>query len=132
MNINLDLLKKEIIRIICLVENNQWEATEILIQFPPTINKAYKMLPIFWDGGKNKIRIIPPYDAAFEDVLFDLIIKANKVGNFNEISFSTFKNDYENSKIGISYSQELVDKFEANLPESQKGKTKAWYISNIS
>jgi len=120
MNINLDLLRKEIIRIICLVENKEWETTEIVIQFPPIINKAYKMLLVFWDGVKNKIRIIPP----FEEALFDLIMKANKVGNFNEVSFSTLKNDYGNSKIEISYNQELADKFEANLPQSQRDKTK--------
>ena len=128
MNQKLETVKQEIIRLLRNIPNNEWVKANITIKFPPFINKAYKTQPFFWDNKNNRVKIFPTYDSPFEQSIFDLIVSANKDGQFNEITFQTFRDQYEKAEINISFNQETVDIFEQNLPKSQRGKTKAWFL----
>ena len=129
---DINALKEEIVRLVQAIENDEWSTAEILIQFPPAVNKSYKTLPSFLGEGNNKLRLTPSYDESFDAVLFNLILESNKKGKYNEIRFQTTRNQYENAQIELRYNQEVVDKFEALLPKSKKGKIKAWYAPTNS
>lgn len=109
------------------IDNQDWSKTEIVIQFPPAVNKGYTTLPSFWDKQDNKIRIIPKFDVSFGEFICDLILEVNRSTKVNQISFRARKNEYDNADVEILFNQEIVDNFEANLPKSKKGKITAWY-----
>ncbi len=45
----LENLKSEIIRLIKLIKDEEWAKADIIILFPPFINKGYNTQPSFWD-----------------------------------------------------------------------------------
>jgi hypothetical protein len=84
----LDILKKQLVRVVRNIENNDWATTKIVIQFPPYTNKGFKTLPLFLEANGKEIRLFPDYDDEFTIVLLDYIKDINSTGSFNELTFS--------------------------------------------
>ncbi len=124
-------IKDQISKVLNLSENKDWVRSEIIIQFPPAINKGYITLPSFWDADGNKVRIIPKFDSTINESLLDLILEANRDGKFNEILYEVFKDKDFESKIYLLYNKNIIDEFESYLPKSKRGKIKAWYDTSI-
>lgn len=122
-------LKKHIISAIRLIDNGDWTKTDIIIQFPPTINQGYVALPSFWDATNKRVRLFPRFETETIELLYRFIQAANKNGTINEIIFHADKEDLDSARIEAGYNSKVVADFEDNLSKSEKGKTIAWYKS---
>jgi hypothetical protein len=120
-------LKQELIRTIKKIEDNNWVKANIIIHFPPFTNKGFTTLPSFFDGGNSKVRLIPRFDQDFTGILFDFIKEVNTNDTFNELTFFTKKDDYENATINVSFNPEIEKDFQSSLPKSKRGKTIPWW-----
>ena len=127
MNENLEQLKLELIRLVKAIDNSEWVSTEIIIEFAPFINKGYKTLPSFWDKDDNRVSLYLPYDEGFNKRLFNFIFLFNQEKKYNQISFSTRRDFYDDAKIEIAFNQTIEDTFQNNLPKSKRGKTLPWW-----
>jgi hypothetical protein len=128
METKIELIKNEIIRLIKLIENNEWESAEIIIQFPPFINKGFNTLPSFWNANKERVRLFLKYDDKFQTEFFAFIINMNENDEYNQIVFVTKKDDYDNATISISFNQAVENEFRNNLPKSwRKKKIVPWW-----
>ena len=123
----LTLIKKEIIRLLCLLDSSLWKNCEIIIQFPPFINKGFKTLPSFWDLKNERARLFLNYDNEFQYKFYSFIFIINQECHYNQIIFKSQQDDYDNSTIEISFNQEIEDTFQMSLPKSKKGKTSPWW-----
>jgi len=127
MKEKLEELKLELIRISKAIDNSEWDRTEIVIEFAPFINKGYKTLPNFWDINGNRVSLFLPYDENFTKKFFNFIFLFNQEKEYNQLVFSTNRDFYNDAKIDISFSQEIEDRFQNNLPKSKRGKTLPWW-----
>jgi hypothetical protein len=125
----LEKLKAEIISALELLENTHWSNCVIELYFPPFTNKGFSSSPAFYGKENNPIDLVPKYNELFRKLFYGLIIKYNQESTYNQITFFTNKDDYDNSKIEISFNQEVEDEFQSNLPKSKRGKTIPWYVS---
>lgn len=117
------IIKDEIIKVLKMLDQNDWVRSEIIFQFAPMINKGYKYIPTFWSESGEKIRIIPMFDESFQNLIYSLIVKYNQDELYNQVKFNTTKEDYSNASIEITYNQEVEDNFRNNLPKSWQKKT---------
>lgn len=123
MNQDLKMLKTDIVRLIKLLENNEWCTADIIIQFPPFINKGLTTLPSFFNVEQERVRLFLNYDESFQKNVYSFIVKHNQENSYNQIIFKTIKEDYESATIEISFNQEVEDSFRNNLPKSWRKKT---------
>jgi hypothetical protein len=119
-------LKETLISQLEELNKTEWEACNIVFQFPPTINKGYKALPGFFDKENNRVRLFVPTNESFDEMLYKYIYDLNQEGKFNQITFSASRDKFREAKISVIFSQEIVDTFENNLPKSKRGKTIPW------
>jgi len=124
---NIEQIKQQIIRLLKKTENNDWVKADIVIHFPPFINKAFNTMPSFWDTNNNRLRIFLKYDEEFSQIFYNSIKNINHDSTYNQIVFHTRKDDYENATMTLSFNQEVEDTFQNNLPKSKRGKTIPWW-----
>lgn len=124
---DLELIKKQIIKVLKAKEFEKWDKCKLLFVFPPYINMGHTGSQFFWDKEGNKVRNILFLDDEAINVFFKFVVKNNQDNNYNTIIFETEYNDYENATIEISFNQEVEDTFQNNLPKSKRGKTIPWW-----
>ena len=126
----LETLKSKICNVVSKVENPQWAKCVIVYEFAPFINKGFVSVPTFWDSNDTKLDFYMKYDLELNALLYRFIFESKTLSNsdFNQLIFSTTRNDYENPTIDFSYNQEIEDRFQSNLPRSKKGKTIPWWL----
>ena len=122
-----EILKQQLVRVVRNIENSDWTATKIVIQFPPYTNKGFKTLPLFLEANGNKIRLFPNYDDEFTIVLLDFIKDINSTDSFNELAFSMSRDKEALATLDVYFSREVDDNFQSNLPKSKRGKTIPWW-----
>lgn len=127
MKKHLEDIKLEIIRLLKVIDNREWVNAEIVIEFPPFINKGYNTLPSFWDKVNNRVRLFLDYDDKFDKLFYTFIFLFNQEKKYNQIVFSAKRDFYNDAKIDIFFKQEIEETFQNNLPKSKRGKTLPWW-----
>jgi hypothetical protein len=121
------ILKAEIIRTLQELKNSEWNEANLNFDFPPYINKGWTGMQLFSDTQGHKIRLTLFGDEKFNNTLYKAIMELNKEENFNRITFIGSRKNLVEGSISISFEQEIVNKFEGNLPKSKRGKTLPWW-----
>ncbi len=127
MKEKIDIIRKEICRILGDLDNSQWFSTELIFDFPPYVSKGWTGSQSFYDEAGNKVRLGLFGDEKFNFNLYKFITEVNQVRLYNRIIFSAKRDLQAAMVINIIYSQEIVDNFNNNLPKSKRGKTIPWW-----
>ena len=124
---DLEVIKRELIRLLRNIDNEQWNSTELIIEFPPFLNKGFNTMPSFWDMGGNRLRIFLKYDDDFNKTFYSFVRDINSEGKYNQINFSAKKDDYDNADIKVFFNEVLDSTFQSKIPKSKRGKTIPWW-----
>jgi len=127
MKTELERIRKTFIDLVGKIDSKFWIDAQVMIDFPPFINKGYTTTYLFKDADKNILPVFLPFDFDLQNQIIDLIFRYNHENQYNRLTFDTRKDDYENSTLNISFSQEVEKNFQNNLPKSKRGKTIPWW-----
>jgi hypothetical protein len=107
--------------------NQSWQKAEIVIDFPPTINRGYKGTQLFINENNEKVKLSVMGDEIFNTQLYQHIYLLNQTGEYNRIRIVAFRENIDATSIQVSFEPTLVEEFESFLPKSKKGKTIPWW-----
>lgn len=127
MDEQLEGIRQQLNRLIKNIENPEWAKAEIVIEFPPYLNKGFKTRPSFLDIENKRLRIFLNFDEEFNNLFYKTVFLSNQENKYNQIVFVTNRNEYENGVIDISFNQAIEDDFQNNMPKSKRGKTLPWW-----
>lgn len=123
----LEDVKNQFLRLLKKLDENDWASYEVVLEFPPFINKGYNALPMFKNVNGEVIDLSMKRDMEFTNTVLSFIATENQHRNFNQIQFSVKKQDLEQCEISVGYNPAIEENFQNNLPKSKKGKTHPWW-----
>ncbi|MGC4104684.1 hypothetical protein [Ferruginibacter sp.] len=127
MEIRLETIKNEIIRLLQNIDTAEWDTVELVFEFPPFLNKGFNTLPLFLDRNGNRLRTFLKYDDDFTKAFYSFVFRINTDHDYNQINFSAKKGDYDNAIITVSFNEVLSTNFLNNIPASKRGKNIPWW-----
>lgn len=123
----LEDVKRQFVRLLEKLNEYDWASYEVVLEFPPFINKGYNALPMFKNVNGEVIDLSMKRDMEFTNTVLGFIAIVNQHNNFNQIQFSVQKQHLEQCEISIGYNPVIEENFQHNLPKSKKGKTLPWW-----
>lgn len=122
----LNEIRSKLIQLIKETNNNDWVSAIVTIDFPPFTNRGYRGSQIVKNSAGNNIRLIH-YNDDFNNAIYSLIFNFNQTAEFNQIVFSAQKDELENAKIEMIFSNEVNENFLSLISKSMKGKYVPWW-----
>jgi hypothetical protein len=122
-------IKKSLTELLFEIKDDNWKRCNVLIQFPPTINKSFKVIHNFFDSNDSRLMIFLPINMENSGMLFDFI-KLN-YESVNQFDLNATRENIQGAAILASFNQEIVTNFENNLPKSKRGKSVPWWKNKI-
>lgn len=132
MNAYQNELKENVSNVLGAIENKEWQSLFIVVEFPPTENKGFTMTQKYFDSNGEKMSLFAKPTQSFKKVINDYFLDEIKATRqVNQINIDVKNEKPLAIQVECIFNQDIVNRFEENLPKSQRGKTKAWYTTDL-